>query len=467
MTSIKNITAFLFIALLCFTSCKKWLDVNPKTNISQRVLFEDEQGFKDALTGAYVQMASPSLYAKELTMGMMDVLAQNYNVSATTHSYYQAGRYNYEDGATRSKIDGFWRNSYSVIANLNNMLEAIDAKRDVFTGNNYAIIKGEALAMRAFLHFDLLRNFGPVPAMGLNQKAIPYVTTFSMEVRPFLSGNQVIDLCLADLKQAVELLSVNKGVNSGVADPFLSFTRNHLNYWAANGLMARIYLYKGDLAEAYAKAKLIISNTTLFPFVSRDVLAGSAPSRTFVSEHLFGIYVPNLQEINAGLFRSSSTPSVLTNDEGFISRRFEASSTDYRSVFLWKTDGSTNQKYPVKYWQDDIVSNGTLIKRIPLIRLSEMYYIAAEATNIPAERITFLNSIRKNRGLSDLPATTADNLMDAEIFKEYKKEFYQEGQLFYYYKRKNILRIEGYALDMSPATYVLPVPNDEIEFNNK
>lgn len=466
MTSIKNITAVLFIVFVCCTSCKKWLDVNPKTTISQKLLFEDEQGFKDALTGVYVQMASRPLYAREMTMAMMDVLAQNYDVSTSTHPYYQAGRYNYEDGGIKGTIDGFWRNSYTAIANLNNLLEAIDAKKSVFTENNYNIVKGEALGLRAFLHFDLLRIFGPIPEKGLDQKAIPYVTTFAMNVRPAISGTNVIDSCLKDLEQAVDLLSVNKGVNSGSPDPFLSFTRNHFNYWAANGLMARVYLYKGDLPKALVKANLIIANTKLFPFITRDALAGSAPSRTFVNEHLFGIYVPNLQEINAGLFKAASS-GVLTNNDGFIARVFEGSSTDYRSVFLWKTDGASSQKYPVKYWQDDISAAGSLIKRVPLIRVSEMYYIAAEATTLAADKIKLLNIIRDARGVIKLPDNTPEGQLEGEIFKEYRKEFYQEGQLFYYYKRKNVLRIEGWGQDMTEAAYVLPKPDDEIEFNTK
>lgn len=458
-------TTALCIVFIACTGCKKWLDVKPKTNVSESVLFQDEQGFKDALTGVYLQLASPSLYAKEFTMGTMDVFAQYYDVSASTHNYNKAGLYEYTDARVQGTIDAFWRNSYNAIANVNNLLEGIEAKRNVFTGNNYELVKGEALGLRAFLHFDLLRAFGPIPEEGLGQKSIPYVSGFNMKVRPAISGTALIDSCIKDLKEATSLLSVHKSVVYGVADPFLSHTRNHFNYWAANGLLARIYLYKGDKINAYEKAMLIVNNSKLFPFVDRGTLAGSTPSRTFVSEHLFGIYVSDLKGINDQLFIAAADHNVLTNKATFISELFEGSSTDFRRIFLWKNYGGTVPDLPVKYLQDDIQTSGMFIKRIPLIRLSEMYYIAAETATNPGEQITLLNTIRKNRGVAELSQSFNPMEIKTEIFKEYRKEFCQEGQLFFYYKRTNTARIAGYGKALNSAVYVFPKPLDEIEFN--
>ncbi|TXH20712.1 MAG: RagB/SusD family nutrient uptake outer membrane protein, partial [Chitinophagaceae bacterium] len=456
---------FLIIAcgslMLGLTSCKKWLDIQPKTNISERVLFEDEQGFKDALTGVYVQLANPSMYAKEFTMATMDVLAQQYDVSNTTHGYYETGKFNYENGAVQSRINQFWAIGYKAIANINNLLASIDYKKNVFTNNNYELIKGEALGLRAFIHFDLFRAFGPIPANGFSGKTLPYLSKFEMKVKPYIDGNAFLDSCMRDLDEAIVLLEKNKAVNYGTVDPFLSHTRNHFNYWAANGLKARIALYRGDLTTAYNSAQVVIEKSSLFPFIQRSNLTSGAPSRTFLSEQLFGIYTPSLKDINEGLFKEAAAPNALTNKESFITQVFEGSSTDFRSVFLWKTDGSSTQRYPIKYWEDDIQTNVLNTKRIPLIRLSEMYYIAAEATDDLVEKTQLINTIRSNRGISALASDLTEAQLDAEIFKEYRKEFYQEGQLFFYYKRKNTIRIENYGNDMTIKEYVLPIPNDE------
>lgn len=460
----------LGLSIYC-TACKKWLEVNPKTQVSERVLFENEQGFKDALVGVYTQMGNRTLYGKDFTMGLMDVLSRNYFANARYAStYFEASKYNYTDAGTKNKIDSLWTTSYKAIANLNNLLAQVDQKKDLFTNNNFQIIKGEALALRAFLHFDLLRAFGPVPIGNMQTKAIPYVKAFNMDPKLKLSLQQVTDECLADLNQASALLAVDKGVYTGTGDVFRSFTRNHMNYWATTGLMARIYLYIDDKPKAYQKAKEVI-NAKLFPFITSSNISGTVPDRTFATEHLFGLYVANLQAINAELFKAAAgDAALLPSSNTFINNRFEIStggSTDYRYLYLWKTDGPTATKYPVKYWSDDIAvpSNFPITKRIPLIRLSEMYYIAAEASTDLNESINLLNEVRTNRGLAALPQTLNAAGLETELFKEYKKEFYQEGQLFYYYKRKNRTQIEGYGPTVGPAVYVFPLPNDEIEFN--
>lgn len=450
---------------MSLSGCTKWLDVQPKTNISERVLFEDEQGFKDALTGVYVKMANSSLYAKEFTMATMDVLAQQYDVSLNTHPYYEFGRYNYTNGSVQGRVNQFWSESYNAIANLNNLLSNIDAKKQLFAEGNYELIKGEALGLRAYLHFDLFRAFGPIPSIAMADKSIPYVDVFEMQVKPNLTGQEFIDRCFKDIDEAISLLSGHKSVQYGTVDPFKSHTRNHMNYWAANGLKARVALYTGDHVKALESARVVIANASLFPFIQRNNLAGTAPNRTFLSEQLFGIYMPTLKDINDALFRSSAN-AVLTNKDLFITELFEGSSTDFRRVFLWKTDGTTNQLYPAKYWTEDIQTDILNTKRVPLLRLSEIFYIAAEASTDLLERIDYLNTVRTNRGIGALGNDLNASQVEAEIFKEYRKEFYQEGQLFFYYKRKNINRIAGYGQDMTAREYVLPRPNDELEFNN-
>ncbi|SUJ02720.1 SusD family [Sphingobacterium spiritivorum] len=459
----------LLIVSLFAMACNKWLDVKPQTEVSEAVLFENEQGFKDAMVGVYTQLGSRTLYGKEFTMGFIDVLAQNYSIYLNDHNYYQAVTYNYLDAGIRDKINSFWKDSYKSIANINNLLRQIDQKKNVFAGNNYQIIKGEALALRAFLHFDLLRTFGPVPVGNPEGIAIPYVREFDMNVKPKLTLRQVTDECLIDLNEASKLLGSDKKVYTAVADIYRSFTNNHMNYWATTGLMARIYLYRGEELMAYQKAKEVI-DAKMFPFVtSAEISSSTYPNRTFSREHLFGLYVANLQNINAELFKASADKSILTNSTYFINSRFEITSggsTDYRYVFLWKTDGPSAAKYPVKYWSDDIqaTSLSTNIKRVPLIRLSEMYYICAETSTDNKEKIDFLNEVRRNRGLAALSKTLNPEAIENEIFKEYKKEFYQEGQLFFYCKRKNKIQIDEYGPEVDDKVYVLPLPDDESEF---
>src|SRR4030095_14236999 len=142
------------------------------------------------------------------------------------------------DPELKATFNTIWNNLYISIANVNNLLENAETRQNVFTGNNYNTTKGEALGLRAFLHFDLLRMFAPSPAAaGLNVPAIPYITKLSPYAIPTSTTGAVIDSCVADLLTAQSLLSD--------AD----LTTSRFTFWAVRGLLARIYLYKGDLAH--------------------------------------------------------------------------------------------------------------------------------------------------------------------------------------------------------------------------
>ncbi len=121
-----------------------------------------------------------------------------------------------------------------------------------------------------------------------------------------------------------------------------------------------------------------------------------------------------------------------------------------------------------KFWQYE---NGTYKNFMPVLRWSEMYYIAAEASLNTDSRqaVRYLNTVRNNRYLDfdpldeNLPVTQIQN----EIYKEYRKELVGEGQLFYYYKRLNFASIPGSAVSGSDDIYVLPMPENEVEFGNR
>ena len=99
----------------------------------------------------------------------------------------------------------------------------------------------------------------------------------------------------------------------------------------------------------------------------------------------------------------------------------------------------------------------------PLIRKTEMYYIIAECEADKTEQLRVLNIVRFNRGLIDLASTVTVN---TELQKEYQKEFFGEGQLFYYYKRMGTTSIpNGSAasgnISMNATKYVVPLPLSE------
>lgn len=485
----------ILMVAVTLSSCKKWLDVSPATQIKEDEQFSSQQGFIDALIGAYQKAASSSCYGNTLTFGLLDVLAQRYeNKSSQTTTYFgQAARYNYTHTGLGTQMNVFgsiestWSGMYATIARVNYILKNIEANKSVLSATSYNIIKGEALAMRGFLHFDVLRLFAPAYLNGTNAglPAIPYMTEFTVSPQSKLDLASVLDKCEQDLKEAETLLAayptidpiaLNQGSTSG--DLFLMYRQNHLNYWAVKATLARLYLYKGDKANALAYATQVI-NSGKFRFMTQTELNSDetnvAADLTFTPEHIFSIYVSDLKTTSDLVFKNSTPTggdaSDLFSTRAKLDAMYEVSQAGYgtdirnpgSSKSLWY-QLSANVVYTKKFY---VAENATNVKQrlIPIIKLAEMYYIAAEAAPTVAEGAGYLNTVRTARLIPALATTISSTQLNDELLKEYRKEFYGEGQLWFYYKRNNTTTIpDGVGNPMTPAKYLFPFPQAEIEF---
>ncbi|WP_316747715.1 RagB/SusD family nutrient uptake outer membrane protein [Pedobacter gandavensis] len=453
----------VLLAVLTFSSCKKWLDVQPKTEMKQEELFATQQGFNEAMVGAYVTMTKETVYGRELTYGMMSVMASDYSVGSSSDLAIRylkpVENFNYEVTQFRGMIDKVWLQQYNTIAQVNAILENIDAKRGVFSAKNYELIKGEALALRAYVHFDLLRLFGPSFQNAGTEKYMPYVLKYGKENTPFSTVAEVINLALADLDQAEELMASDVIGAKGAADRQI-----RMNLYAVKGLKARIYLYMGNKTLAFSKAKEVIDAKKI-----RLLLPGSDVSadRTFHPEHLFALYSDKFEKLAEsnllpGTSLTTTAPYYYTLEAKLNNNIFGSQATDIRFKAPMML-GVKGYLIPHKYLYEDLAgSSGTLKlfrSYIPMMRISEMYYIAAETAPDQQTALSYLNAVLISRGLLSLGGTPD---LQNEIRKEYRKEFFSEGQTFFYYKRLNAAHIEDSPVaEMQSKTYVFPLPEDE------
>lgn len=70
----KKIILLGIMFTVMLTGCNDWLDVNPRTEMKQDILFSSETGYKSALIGAYIQLASENLYGKNTSMYFPELL---------------------------------------------------------------------------------------------------------------------------------------------------------------------------------------------------------------------------------------------------------------------------------------------------------------------------------------------------------------------------------------------------------
>ncbi|WP_292266981.1 RagB/SusD family nutrient uptake outer membrane protein [Butyricimonas sp.] len=431
----RNCIVSIFWGMLLFCSCSDWLDVKPKTTVEENDIFSRELGFKEALTGIYIKMASTDLYARNLSYGFLDILGQRYE----NDELFYSGElfYTFPSTKTESYTEKIWGEMYNVIANVNNLLYYCDKNRQVFTTEHYyEIIKGEVLGLRAFLHFDLLRMYGPIYKDHPTAKRIAYRTKFDNEPKEMQASNVVVDSIIADLKKAEILLRdtdplyfefpvTDESEMMSDKDAFLVYRHKRMNLYAVKALLARVYLYAGNKSEAENYANQVIESDYF-------ELVGEASDILRSKEIVFSVYVDKfdqqVEEITNNTFYSIMNKS-------FLNEMFDVANDGMNDVrvregvaFDYASNGRSTMR---KYKQENlwVSTKGTVV----LIRLSEMYYVLAECAKTPEEAAVFLNKVREIRGI-DYVVCTESNLLN-EIEKEYRKEFYGEGQLFFFYKR--------------------------------
>lgn len=466
-----------------FASCDSWLEVKPYDQIAEGELQKSEEGYQKMLNGIYIDLNSDALYGQTLSVEMIEVMGGAYTIGTDNSvwgNYKDLSLYKYNTEYWRNRLDQTWNKAYALILNCNKILETIDGNKNLFTDGSYYIIKGEALALRAMLHFDMLRLFGPVYSKDSDKKAIPYYTKQTNSPEPILTAQEVMEKITTDYEDALNYLANDPVKTEGTmmsstedgSSNFLRYRALRLNYYAVEALMARAYLYMGNKTEAFKYATDVIktADQNIFPFVDKNLVIGSPadPDRIFSSEVLFALTNTSRGTIHKNFFDPSRLPNyVFRMDDSMMSNLVYGGAAttggyqdDYRYRACWMATGSN--RYFYKY--SDMVANGSIQNTmIPMVRLGEMFLIAAESQSGDLKAgVQYVNALRRNRGVANLTTLTPDLLK-----YEYIRELYGEGQLFFLYKRLNSDIITSATSSKNPKAsdliFVVPLPDTETE----
>ena len=479
----KIIYTMIIACTTLFASCDSWLEVKPYDQIAEGELQKSEEGYQKMLNGIYIDLNSDALYGQTLSVEMIEVMGGAYTIGTDNSvwgNYKDLSSYQYNTEYWRNRLDQTWNKAYALILNCNKILETIDGNKNLFTDGSYYIIKGEALALRAMLHFDMLRLFGPVYSKDSDKKAIPYYTKQTNSPEPILTAQEVMEKITTDYEDALNYLANDPVKTEGTmmsstedgSSNFLRYRALRLNYYAVEALMARAYLYMGNKTEAFKYATDVIktADQNIFPFVDKNLVIGSPadPDRIFSSEVLFALTNTSRETIHKNFFDPSRLPNyVFRMDDSMMSNLVYGGAAttggyqdDYRYRACWMATGSN--RYFYKY--SDMVANGSIQNTmIPMVRLGEMFLIAAESQSGDLKAgVQYVNALRRNRGVASLTTLTPDLLK-----YEYIRELYGEGQLFYLYKRLNSDIITSATSSKNPKAsdliFVVPLPDTETE----
>lgn len=478
----------LIYIILCATatlaSCSDWLDVKPKTNVEEEDLFKNEQGFKEALTGAYIDMSRNVLYGQNLTYGFIDFLAQRYAVYPDYADFSLPKWYEFEQNSenTLKYTNYIWSKSYNLIANLNNLLANIEKNGEVIlTDGLHDIIKGETLGMRSFLYFDLLRMWGPIYEKNPASPSIPYRTAFDRSTAKLLPAKEVADSIIISLKAAEKLLENDAmdmtfpiSIDPSTAIPFLQRRYKRMNKYAVKAELARVYMYIGDKTNAALYANEVINAKNAKGGKMFALTTDNTTDHLGSTELIFSLSMDSntFKDEMESYFMIQNWSYYYINTPERINELFDVAEDGNNDMRVKEGTGFTitvNGGFTLKYKQNNFSS--VLNNTVPLIRLPEMYYILAECTGDDESQLKqaskYLTIVRSARGGDDVDILNVSDKL-YQIEKEYRKEFYAEGQLWYFYKRHGYKTFQFYPLDneLTEANYRFSIPEDEITLGN-
>lgn len=457
-----------FIIVLLTSSCS-FLDIDTPGIVNNGKMFGNEQGFIDAMDGVYASMAAEGLYGKELSFGFIDEIAQlyfnDYGEGETTLT--KSIDLKYKDEDVRERIDEIWGDAYNVISSANSIIDNV-------SGHSYPglpHIEGEARAVRAMVHFDILRLFAPGMEKA-ESEAIPYVDHFSITPFRRLAVKDVYDRITDDLERSYKLLSESPEISGRTP------SNVYMNKYAVAALLARVHNWAGNHGEAAKYAEAALEGD--FQFTRDEQVKSLFKGYLANRECIFGLHAPNMYlDVRSNLYPTRLTESMLMVRDNyqklFEVPTFTSTNNDYRyqacfSKRTWTKSVTLCVKlYDKNYDEDQIVPTG----RIPgpnLIRIPEMYYILAESAYASAnmeKALEYLNTVVTARGLRPLSLEDIDTeaKFRRKLVGEYIKEYWGEGQIFFTYKRFNMDMdgVNSKHFTASDDVYVLPLPESEYE----
>lgn len=466
----------IITAALAFSSCSGFLDVEPTNSGDSKTSVKTAGDAQVVINGLMRSMTSSNYYGRNFIMygdakgGDLTIASQGRGLDPL---------YTFNHTATSNSYAAFWSHLYDGILQVNNLLENIEALEAEGNSEDFDAIKGQALTARALMYFDLVRLYGKAYTDDPSAYGVPNITTTlpynAQPLRATVAENY--EQIVADLAAGSPLLPTNH-------------TNGYINYYANKALQARVFLHMGNYPEALAAAEEVIHEGG-YELYSNDDWTASW-TRQFGSESIFELGVfpdeADLGSASLGFYlrryaHGASTAAGWFMASDYFIDRLGEDQDDVR----WGVMDQDESDYPhpgscYKYSGSvDLVGDGkgdnNTAVNIKVIRLSEIYLIAAEAAlpTDPSKAAEYLNAIRKRS--PNLPAATAASINIDMILDERSKELFAEGHRFFDMIRLNKTiefndEFAGITPPSRPKTIdrtffrtILPIPDGEIKAN--
>lgn len=504
----KYIQYLFFLFCLGSISCKKIIELIPESNPNAESYYKTEDEIRTGLNGAYNGLQRPMQYEWQLTELRSDNTKMGDPKSTASGNRDLSDLDMFIPATTHSGIYSYWLSTYNNIRNTNIVLKSLGVVYNPSTGGftlnpidvqiSDSIRKqlaGEAMFIRAYHYFNLVRLYGGVFLVH---------TPLSAQEAKTINRSSVADIYKfieADLTTASSYLSSLKF--SQITAPNIG----RATRWAAKGLLGKVYLTLNRKADAITQLQDVINNSGYsLQLTYADVFS---ITKEMNSEILFAV---RYKAGGLGLGSSfgndfaplGSGSSVINGSgQGFnyptndINNAYAA--TDARKAVNIAVFGSGNSaKLYVRKYLNQVVLTNDGEADWPILRYADVLLMLAEAQGFTPASITLINQVRARTGLGNLP-TTVNSVATFEqaLANERRFEFAFENQRWFDLVRfnttlttitaeqvlKNHFAIEytsHYALYLAPIPtlaelqanvrterLLLPIPQREIDTNTQ
>ncbi|MFV0592465.1 MAG: RagB/SusD family nutrient uptake outer membrane protein [Draconibacterium sp.] len=459
-------------AVFMLAGCEGFLQQEPVLQQTSELTLSTFEGLNNATVGAYTPLYGANWYGGYFVLSS-DMRGGNGKLKPNDAGYqFDAYTWNY----TAENTENLWSSAYTAIARANNVINAIPnyvgSDDEKATLQKY---KAECLFIRAIAHFDLVRLYAQPYSYSKTGLGVPVVIETKIDEPARNTIEEVYAQVVADLKEAESLFGTYK--RDGGSDPKGFATKE-----AAQALLARVYLYMEDWQNAATYATKVIDSEkfemwTADQYVTVSENAEGAWGReTEGSEVIFSVYgalgnsgypgqvgLPYMTNPEYHGDACASDDLLNLYEEGDVRRDLFYADPQGRPVYegyFW-----TN-KYPSK--TGDGSTNNT-----PVLRLSEMYLIRAEAIYKGASisgvtALSDFNMVRTNRGL----AARTSAIVLSDISAERRRELCFEGHITFDLARRQegLVRIDYDAtsnqnISFPDNKWAVPIPKSELNAN--
>ena len=471
-------TIITVLGILLLASCEDFLDVKPSNYAAAETSITNSADAKVAINGLMSKMASSNYYGRNFVI-YGDAKGGDFAIRSQGRGLDQL--YTFNHSATSNSFSGFWSQIYHNILQANNLILNINMIEEAGNGNTtLSGYKGQALTARALMYFDLVRLYGKPYNMDKTSYGVPLVL-------------DPLDVSAQPTRESVEAVYTQIMKDLTDAAPLLSktVTKGFINYYANLAIQARVNLFMGNYAAALTAAEEVISSGK-YTLYANDKWVGSWSSE-FGSESIFelGVYAAEA-DLGTGslgyyLLRLAKVKNAMgwfMASDYFLARLGE-DPTDVRwGIMDYDESSTTRFGSCLKYAGVDLKGDkgSTSAVNVKLIRLSEVYLIAAEAaisqpTPDKVKAATYLNEIRK-RAPALAPATDATVTLDM-IMNEKSKELFAEGHRYFDMIRLNktiefndefitpavVITHREKTIDRTFYKIILPISKEEMDAN--